>query len=117
MVLGSNPVAVFSYYGIFLDSSRKTNGNVLEMKLKDFIFFDGQIEIKSIIPIFIPERKQKCLSQKKKINMSSNKYVIKKVSKKEPFIKICSNLIPTIDIAKKLTFPLRIFLVNVTKFT
>ena len=64
VVLGSNPVAVFSYYGIFLDSSRKTNGNVLEMKLKDFIFFDGQIEIKSTIPIFIPERKQKCLSQK-----------------------------------------------------
>ena len=87
------------------------------MKLKDFIFFDGQIEIKSTIPMIIPERKQKCLSQKKKINMSSNKYVIKKVSKKEPFIKICSNLIPTIDIAKKLTFPLRIFLVNVTKFT
>ena len=49
--------------------------------------------------------------------MSLNKYLIKKVSKKEPFIKICSNLIPTIDIAKKLTFPLRIFLVNVTKFT
>ena len=72
----------------FLDSSRKTNGNVLEMKLKEFIFFDGQREIKSTISMFIPERKQKCLSQKKKINISSNQYLIKEVSKKEPFIKI-----------------------------
>ena len=88
MVLASNPVAVFSYYGFFSRFVRKTNGNVLEMKMKDFIFFDGQIEIKSTISMFIPERKQKCLSQKEKIKISSNKHLIKKVSKKEPFIKI-----------------------------
>lgn len=79
-------IHIFKRYSLvmyfFLDPSYKANGKELEMKLKylmSVLFLNGEIEIKSIIAVFIPEHKQMFT---RKRNM-----LIRAVVEKKPLIK------------------------------